>query len=98
MTTSFEPVIGEWYKTPEGAVFEVVALNEHDGTIDVQYADGTVGEFDAETWGMLEVMSTVAPADAAAEYDNMGSDDLHSIEELDGIREDWTQNSFDDFD
>lgn len=97
MTASFEPVIGEWYKMPEGTVFEVVAINEHDGTIDVQYADGTIGEFDVETWAMLELV-IVAPPDAADAYDDMGSDDLHSIEELDGIREDWTQNSFEDFD
>lgn len=98
MTIPFEPVIGEWYKVPEGEVFEVVAINEHDGTVDVQYADGTVGEFDAETWAMLEAVTTVAPPDAAGEYSDIGNDDLHGIEELDGIREDWAQNSFDDFD
>ena len=97
MITPFEPVIGEWYKMPEGTVFEVVAINEHDGSIDVQYADGTIGEFDVETWAMLELV-TVAPPDATGDYDDTLSEDLHSIEELDGIREDWTQNSFDDFD
>ena len=97
MTTPFEPVIGEWYKRPEGEVFEVVAINEHDGTIDVQYDDGTVGEFDTETWAML-ALTTVAPPDSAGEYDDASSDDLHGIEELGGVREDCVQNSFDDYD
>ena len=98
MTTPFEPVIGEWYKRPEGEVFEVVAINEHDGTIDVQFDDGTVGEFDAETWAMLELVTTVAPQDAAAVYDDTSSDDSHGIEALDGVGEDWVQNNFDDYD
>lgn len=98
MTTPFEPVIGEWYKTPEGETFEVVALDEHDGTIDVQYYDGTVEEFDMETWGALELLTAAPPEDTAGAYDDVGSDDFRGLEELEAVREDWAQSSFDDYD
>lgn len=98
MTTPFEPVIGEWYKMPEGTVFEVVAINEHDGTIDVQYADGTVGEYDVETWGTLELVTVAPPDDSAAAYDDVDSSDYRGLDDLEGVGEDWVQNSFDDYD
>ena len=98
MTTPFEPVIGEWYKMPEGEIFEVVAINEHDGTVDVQYNDGTVGEFDMETWGTLELATVAPPDDSAGAYDDVDGDDYRSIDELEVVREDWGQNSFDDYD
>ncbi|HEY6484096.1 MAG TPA: DUF6763 family protein [Steroidobacteraceae bacterium] len=44
------PNIGEWYRHTGGDLFEVVAFDEDDGTIEIQYFDGTVEEMDAEDW------------------------------------------------
>jgi hypothetical protein len=45
------PRIGEWYRhTTGGDSFEVVAFDEDDGTIELQYFDGTVEEMDTEDW------------------------------------------------
>ena len=98
MTTPFEPVIGEWYKMPEGTVFEVVAINEQDATIDVQYADGTVGEYDVETWGALELITVAPPDDSAAAYDDVDGNDFRGLDDLEGVGEDWAQNRSDDYD
>lgn len=44
------PSIGEWYRHIGGDSFEVVAFDEDDGTIEIQYFDGTVEEMDTEDW------------------------------------------------
>jgi len=45
-----QPGIGDWYRLNGGALFEVVALDNNDGTIELQYFDGTVEEMDMEDW------------------------------------------------
>jgi len=48
--TSPRPIVGNWYQL-EGERFEVVAIDEDDATIEIQYFDGTVEEMDFEDWG-----------------------------------------------
>jgi hypothetical protein len=45
-----QPSIGNWYRVTGGETFEVVAVDEDDGTIEIQYFDGTVEELDIEDW------------------------------------------------
>lgn len=45
-----EPGIGDWYRLNGGELFEVVAVDDDDGTVDIQYFDGTVEEMDREDW------------------------------------------------
>jgi hypothetical protein len=45
-----KPGIGEWYRFNGTDLFEVVAMDDEDGTIDIQYFDGTVEELDIEDW------------------------------------------------
>jgi hypothetical protein len=45
-----KPTIGNWYRIQGGESFEVVAYDEDDGTIELQYFDGTVEEMDIEDW------------------------------------------------
>ena len=45
-----KPTIGNWYRITGGDSFEVVAYDEDDGTIELQYFDGTVEEMDIEDW------------------------------------------------
>ena len=45
-----QPRIGDWYRSNGGELFEVVAVDEDDGTIDIQYFDGTVEEMEREDW------------------------------------------------
>lgn len=45
-----QPRIGDWYRLSGGDSFEVVAINDDDATIDIQYFDGTVEEMDREDW------------------------------------------------
>ncbi|HEX7114373.1 MAG TPA: DUF6763 family protein [Steroidobacter sp.] len=61
--TSPSPVVGEWYRTSEGALFEVVAIDRDDGTVEVQYFDGTLDEFDLESWEEHGFEDAQAPED-----------------------------------
>ena len=78
MTTP-QPGIGDWYRLNGGALFEVVALDDDDGTIEIQYFDGTVEEMDIEDWeaqweeGALE--SAEAPEDWSGSVDVEGGDE-----------------------
>ncbi len=50
-----EPVVGAIYQDPDGVAFEVVSFDEDDGTIEVQYEDGEVGEIDIDAWYEMEL-------------------------------------------
>lgn len=45
-----QPGIGDWYRISGNDLFEVVAVDNDDGTIEIQYFDGTVEEMDLEDW------------------------------------------------
>src|SRR5579885_1647661 len=48
-----QPSVGSWYRLEGGEMFEIVAIDDDEGTIEVQYFDGTVEEMDFEDWELL---------------------------------------------
>jgi len=74
-----QPGIGDWYRLSGGALFEVVARDDDDGTIEIQYFDGTVEEMDIEDWeaqweeGALETAEP--PEDWSGSVDVESGDD-----------------------
>jgi hypothetical protein len=71
------PVVGAWFKTAEGELFEVVAWDPSDGVVEVQYFDGTVDEYDLESWSELEPRNAEPPEDwtGSLDLDRMELDD-----------------------
>ena len=63
------PVIGEWYRTVDGALMEVVAIDIDEGSIEVQHFDGTVEEFDFEGWQEQGLVAAKAPEDWSGSVD-----------------------------
>lgn len=63
------PVIGAWYRDATGAVFEVVALDEDDRTVEIQYFDGSLEEIDLDVWDETPLMMTDAPEDWTGSLD-----------------------------
>jgi len=59
-----KPVVGQWYRGGTNELFEVVAIDEEDETIEVQYFDGTVTEIDFDAWNeqLLDELIDVANA------------------------------------
>jgi hypothetical protein len=77
MTTITDPVIGRWYKDFENNLtFKVVAIDSKDETIDVQYANGDLGEYDNDAWYASTFDYIEDPEDWSAPFDEMELDDL----------------------
>jgi len=67
--TIAEPVIGDWYRRPNGSLFEIVAFDEQAATIELQFFDGTIDEVDMETWPTLLIEKVGAPEDWSGSVD-----------------------------
>lgn len=101
---SFFPLIGSWYKdTDTNQRFEVVALDEKQKTIEVQYFDGDISEFDIASWGALSITEIQTPEEAYGGYDGLSSfgeetgfsDSFNQISPIDMIEPD-SFSGFDD--
>lgn len=77
-----QPGIGEWYRLRSGELLEVVAYDAADGTIEVQYFDGTVEEFDFDDWRSQRASGAIEEAEAPEDWS--GSVD---VEPEDGLSE-----------
>jgi len=75
-------VIGQWYHDVAlERLFEVVAFDDYSGAIEVQYEDGTVDEFDSDTWRDLILLTASQPDDwrsslELSEEDRLFADDV----------------------
>ncbi|SHE19026.1 DUF6763 family protein [methanotrophic endosymbiont of Bathymodiolus puteoserpentis (Logatchev)] len=77
MTTITDPVIEQWYKDVENNLtFKVVAIEESDDTIEVQYSNGDIGEYDTDSWYNSTFDFIEDPEDWSAPFDDLESDDL----------------------
>ncbi|MFM2288159.1 MAG: hypothetical protein RL684_1302 [Pseudomonadota bacterium] len=72
-----QPGIGEWYRL-RGELFEVVAVDEADATVEVQTFDGTLEEIELEDWHVQ--CSSGAIQTAEAPEDTSGSIDVEEDE------------------
>jgi hypothetical protein len=77
MPTDADPIVGNWYEIPDkDKKFEVVALDEDNGLVDVQYFDGDLDEIDLDAWYEMELAPTEAPEDWTGPIDGVERDDL----------------------
>ncbi len=63
------PIIGQWFRRPSGTLFEVVAIDDDDHTIEIQQFDGTIDEVDEENWPDLLLTEVSAPEDWSGSVD-----------------------------
>jgi hypothetical protein len=84
-----KPVVGEWYRARTGDLFEVVAYDADDGSIELQYFDGTVEEMDVDDWNTEweagELEAAEAPEDSSGAVD-VDYDDARSSDDVDDDR------------
>lgn len=71
MSTEINPVVGHWYKGADGQPFEVVAIDEKDETIEIQFVDGSVEEFDMDSWSSMDVVAISVPDTLHSLFDNV---------------------------
>src|SRR5512142_455084 len=75
-----QPGIGDWYRLNSGSLFEVVAYDDDDGTIEIQYFDGTVEEMDTEDWESQWADRALEAAEPPEDW--TGSVDVESVDDL----------------
>jgi hypothetical protein len=73
------PVIGQWYRRTNGTLLKVVAADEEDATIEVQFFDGTVDELDLDTWQGMMLELVGAPEDWSGSVD-MDPEDFSGVD------------------
>jgi len=94
------PMVDVWYKTTQGDMFEVVAVDEQEDAIQIQYLDGAVEELDDDTWSSLEPKIIDTPREAMADgYDGEEDtdEDFNEVSDLDSMEGGWS-GTYDDFD
>lgn len=77
--SAHQATIGEWYRMRGGELFEVVAIDEEDGTIEIQYFDGTLEELDVEDWQTEASAGGIEKAEAPEDWS--GSVDIEPEDE-----------------
>lgn len=70
------PEVGGWYRALAGRLFEVVAVDEADGSIEIQHFDGTVEELDPQEWQAIVPRDTDPPEDWSGAMDLSSEDFL----------------------
>ena len=83
------PDIGHWYKDQEANhLFEVVASDMCDQSVEIQYFAGEIEEVDLETWYELDLKRIPAPEDWSGPYEVSREDLGYSDEPI--HPEDWS--------
>jgi Family of unknown function (DUF6763) len=77
MSTRFVPEVGHWYAhRDKGQMFQVVAIDEHAGVIDIQDLDGDVDEIELDSWRAMSLDRAEAPEDSNGPIDDVEADNL----------------------
>lgn len=92
-----DPILENWYKDAETKrSFRVVAMDDDNDSIDVQYLNGDLGEFDTATWEDSTFYPIEPPEDWSAPFDDVELDDL-GYSDTDQHGRDMDDISLDDF-
>jgi len=68
--SKYIPSVGSWFKeVQQGLIFEVVAFDEANQTVETQLIDGEVSEFDMDSWGELALQPIEEPEDWRNAYE-----------------------------
>ncbi len=72
MPTEIEPIAGSWYENVrEKKLFQVITVNEAEGTVDIQNFDGNLDEMALEDWYEMDLSLTDSPEDVSGVYDKL---------------------------
>jgi hypothetical protein len=89
MTTEADPIVNTWYQhLDKGQKFQVVAVDESEFVIEIQYFDGDIEEIDLDDWFLMDLEQIESPEDISGALDVSELDDLGSSI-TDTSPEDW---------
>ncbi|MDO8706803.1 MAG: hypothetical protein Q7J84_17875 [Sulfuricaulis sp.] len=91
MPTILKPVVSQWYRhLNKGQQFYVTALDEEEGTVELQHFDGDLEEMDIDDWHAIAVEPIEQPEDWTGPVDDIERDDL-GYSETDMTSQDWQE-------
>lgn len=91
MASEYDPIVGNWYQhLDKGQEFEVVAVDEEKGFVEIQHFDGDVEEIDLDAWYEMDIEPIETPEDWTGPVDSVEVDDL-GYDETGMEKEDWNQ-------
>jgi hypothetical protein len=75
-----DPEVGAVYEDADGKTFEVRAFDENEGTINVEYPDGSVETIDLDAWYEMDLTQVESADeddddDLETDYDDLEDDD-----------------------
>jgi len=73
MTISY-PSLDQWFRRPDGTLLRIVAVDQDDNTVEIQYFDGTIDEIELDSWAEQFLIEVAAPEDWSGSVD-MDPDD-----------------------
>lgn len=83
------PDVGHWYKDQEyNYIFEVVATDDSQHSIEIQHFAGEIEEIDIDTWFELDIREIPAPEDWSGPFELSREDLGYTDEAL--HPEDWS--------
>jgi hypothetical protein len=92
MNTEADPVVGNWYRhLDKGQCFQVVAVDEALGTVEIQHFDGDLEEIDIDVWRQTPLEPADEPENWSGAFDVGELDDLTGTEVTDTPPEDWVE-------
>ncbi|MBS0395190.1 MAG: hypothetical protein JSR54_11225 [Proteobacteria bacterium] len=90
MATRMLPEIGQWYThRDKGQMFQVVAFDPDEGSVEIQDFDGDVDELDLDTWYEMPLEAAEAPEDWTGPVDDVEPDDLGYASGTEMNARDW---------
>ncbi len=79
MATEIDPIVNSWYRhLDKGQKFQVVAVDESELVIEIQYFDGDIEEIDLDDWYLMDLDQIESPEDISGALDVSELDDLGS--------------------
>lgn len=68
---------GQWYMDREsGDLFQIVSVDEADGSIDIQHTDGSLEETSVADWVARSLDGCEQPEDWVGPFDDLEADDI----------------------
>jgi hypothetical protein len=83
------PEVGQWYRNERGTLFEVVAFDDGEPVVEIQYFDGTLEELDMDAWYAQMLNAVAEPEDWSGPFDDLVNDDFGDTENVRNGSDEW---------
>lgn len=89
MKNNLLPEVSAWYQDlVSGNMFEIVAYDEQNQTIEYQLVDGEIGEYDISSWQQLLISPAEPPEDWGSSFDFTADDEAYNDDAM--VPENWS--------